>query len=477
MKNLIRASDLTRRRFLRSSAATGVALSYAKMNTRAAEPSDTIRVALIGCGSQGMVLAGAMARIPGIKIHAVVDCWPVKRQTAARNFVVDGFETTEELLAKKGSEIDACVIATPDWLHEPISTLCLKAGKAVYCEKMMSNSIEAAKKMVQSQKETGKLFAIGHQRRSNPRYRQLRDVLLRQENLPGHVTHLYGQWNRSVKPPLRPKQTIPDEKLKGTLGYENWFEFCNWRWFKKYGGGPISDLGAHQIDIFNWLLGTTPKSVTAGGGVDYYKNRKLHPMIDGDNPEITYELLDNAIAIYEYETEQWGTVRAVYQVLTTTGSQAYYEKIMGTEASILISEDPNVKEIYPEKDTFVEARWEQLYADGKLGKPSGPRKFWENPRPWHQDDKWKAGGGPLDVRASKARDPYYLPELSPEIAAKPYHQHHLENFFTTVRNGGSQADLNCPVEDAYKSCVTVLKINESVATGQKYVFKPEDFAV
>ena len=63
------------------------------------------------------------------------------------------------------------------------------------------------------------------------------------------------------------------------------------------------------------------------------------------------------------------------------------------------------------------------------------------------------------------------------LADKLPHQHHLENFFNTVRKGGKQTDLNCPVEDAYKCCRAVLAINQAVAERRTIDFKPEDFQV
>ena len=59
---------------------------------------------------------------------------------------------------------------------------------------------------------------------------------------------------------------IPAEVLAKN-GYGSFDEFRNWRFFSKYGAGPISDLGAHQIDMFNWMYDTTPVSVMAQGGV------------------------------------------------------------------------------------------------------------------------------------------------------------------------------------------------------------------
>ena len=82
---------------------------------------------------------------------------------------VRAYENYEDLLAKE-KDLQAVVVATPDFWHAPITNACLKAGLHVYCEKMMSNTIEGARSMVQTMRETGKLLQIGHQRRSNPRY-------------------------------------------------------------------------------------------------------------------------------------------------------------------------------------------------------------------------------------------------------------------------------------------------------------------
>ncbi|MFR6033148.1 MAG: Gfo/Idh/MocA family oxidoreductase [Bacilli bacterium] len=73
-----------------------------------------------------------------------------------------------------------------------------------------------------------------------------------------------GQWNRAVTKDLEwpKKYEIPADKLK-KYGYKDMAEFRNWRWNKGLGGGAISDLGAHQIDIFGWMLGARPTRVMA----------------------------------------------------------------------------------------------------------------------------------------------------------------------------------------------------------------------
>jgi hypothetical protein len=77
----------------------------------------------------------------------------------------------------------------------------------------------------------------------------------------------------------------------------------------------------------------------------------------------------------------------------------------------------------------------------------------------------------LDVRESPTPPSYDIPVT---LGDKPYHQPHLENFFDTIRG---KAKLNCPAEVGYETAVTVLKVNEAVAAGQKLEFKPEDFMV
>ena len=488
--------DLSRRKFLRNTAMTGAALSYTKIAAHAASAppgaSDTLNVCLVGCGSQGGILKGASLRIPGIKFVAVCDLWDVKARTMARAIGADvkAYQSMDDMF-KAHPEIDCVLIASPDWLHAPQSRKALEAGKQVYCEKMMSNSIESAADMVRAQRDTGKLLQIGHQRRSNPRYQFMRNRLLREKNLIGQITHLYGQWNRSVKMPFEPKagSGIPQDVLNAN-GYTDMFQYTNWRSYKKYGGGVISDLGAHQIDIFNWLLGTTPRSMIASGGVDYFKNLPLQ-----SGGTFSYEQLDNAVVVYEYDVPVFSggvpvmegakpktqLVRAMYQVLTTNGSQNYYEKVMGVEGTIVISEQPVYNQVYREKDTTGDkvGTWEQLARSGFLRKPPATvyNKFWERPKTWNIPDKWLAKEGTQDARVSIPADPYELPAMPKEMDEKPPHQFHLENFYSIVRSGGKQEELNCPVDEAYKCAVSVLKINEAVATGNRIDFQPSDFVV
>ena len=299
---------MDRRSFIRTSVHTGAAagLFLSTSKNAIAQATDSgrkLKCALVGCGAQGNAIRIASKDVPGVQWVAVADIWEFNRRPTARRMqyenkhqvegAVAEYSTIEEMLEKQ-KDIEAVFIATPDFLHAPFSRIALEAGKAVYCEKMMSNTIEGAKDMVKAWQETGNIFQIGHQRHSNPRYHNFRDNIVKKADMLGRITHAYGQWNRGVsasQPLGVPKnQSIPQELLS-KYGFDSMEEFMNWRWYAKYGGGPISDLGAHQIDMFNWTFESTPVSLYATGGIDYY---------DGTNGKAKFVLPDNVMCLYEY---------------------------------------------------------------------------------------------------------------------------------------------------------------------------------
>jgi len=451
-KNTGKEKKLSRRDFIKSSASAGLgmamaggALTGASLSGRAQEkkkPTE-LRLALIGAGTQGRVLIESCLRIPGIRFVAVCDIWEYSQRYASRYLkkygqTVNVYEDYRDMLSKE-KNLDAAIVATPDWMHAEHANACMEAGHHVYCEKEMSNSLDSARTMVQTARKTARLLQIGHQRRSNPRYIHAIDRLIHEKNILGRVNSIYAQWNRAKSDMLGwPKQYTMDQSKLEKYGYASMTEFRNWRLFKKYGGGPLVDLGSHQIDLFSWVYGTNPSSVVASGGIDYYKN---------------WQWYDNAMTIYEFKTKT-GTARAFYQVQTTTKHGGFYEVFMGENGSLQISEVPQ-RGNWAMREAHA-PEWDSLVNQGLLKSEAPPIQKVDTKNIF------------LDVRVTAEAGRWPLPVEM----AKPAHQPHLENFFNAVIHG---TPLNCPPEIAYESAVAVLKANEVIETRRYYRFLPEHF--
>ena len=459
-------AGISRRQFITTGAAATAWLALSRTGLAQASAAmakghpDDLNVALIGCGDQGRVLLNACLKLneingplkmPGVRFKAVCDIWPYAQRYASRYLGKFGHEAKvysdyRELLDKE-KDIHAVICASPDWVHAPITCAALEAGKNVYCEKLMSNTLEGARQMVLTQRKTGKLLQIGHQRRSNPRYLHAKNKLIDQEHLLGRITHASGQWHKAKADDRTcAKNYEMDVATLQKYGYENMQQMLNWRWYKKYGGGPIVDLGAHQIDMFTWFFNANPKAVIANGGVDYFKN---------------HDWYDNVIAIFEYETPE-GTSRAMYDVLTTTSSMGFLEKYMGIEGSLVISEIPRWNQFFREKGITPDTgpKWVALGEKGLI-------KRKEDPTVVEPDPKKDVA---VDSRVSPPPETWEIPVT----LDKPPHLPHLENFFQAIRG---KATLNCPADVGYRSTVAVLKVNEAVAAQKRLEFKPEEYVI
>jgi predicted dehydrogenase len=435
--------SFNRRDFLKSAAtigAIGAAALAAPRILHAANRTDVIRLGLIGCGTQGYVLATNVmkcAKVENVRFRAVCDIWPFNRDHVANMIkkydpAINRYADYGDMLDGEKGKLDAVIVASPDWVHHEHSIACMEAGLDVYCEKEMSNSIDKARQMVQASSRTGKLLQIGHQRRSNPRYQALYDHVVNKKAC-GRLTHVAGNWNRDH--PLTVVLNKADELDAATLrryGYESMQHLRNWRWYRRYSGGPMADLGSHQVDILNWILGHPPRSVLASGGRDNY-------------PQM--EWWDNIIAIYEWDHEEDGnarTIRGNYDLYSTTSNGGYQEVFMGTEGTAVISEDAS-KGGFLHEVTTEESEWEKRFATGPC--------------------EYVIGVGP-SVSARR------YPPIPVPKEPKTEHQPHLENFFHAIRGAEK---LTCPAEVGFETAVTILKVDQAIAAERKLPFRPEEF--
>lgn len=275
----------TRRGFLKTTAITGSALTVAgssmAANATAADDAKKLTVAAIGVGgsrgrySRGGSIARSAAGFGNM--IAVVDVddlhtaefsdWHKKQHGTE----LKKYRDYREMLETEKPQV--VTIGTPDHWHVPIAIAALRSGADVYCEKPLTLTIDEGKQIRKVVEETGRVFQVGTQQRSDSE-RFLTAIAIVQSGLLGKKVNAYVaiggapadgpfeateapadlDWDMWVGP--APKADYSEERRK------------YFRWYFEYSGGKMTDWGAHHIDIAQWALApgeTGPVSIKGVG--------------------------------------------------------------------------------------------------------------------------------------------------------------------------------------------------------------------
>jgi predicted dehydrogenase len=295
---------MKRRNFIQKAGltmASGLILTPAMLDaSRRVSQNDKINIGVIGCNGMGWANTNSLLKMPEVELIGIcdVDKNVINKRVAdyakLRTNKPSTYNDYRELLNNK--EIDAVVIGTPDHWHCKMMVDAVHAGKHVYVEKPVANSIEECNIMMAAQEKTKKIVQAGQWQRSGPHYRKAIDIV-RSGNL-GKIRLVkvwaYQGWMKPV--PVKP-DTTPPEGVDYNLWLgpapkrpfnENRFHF-NFRWFWDYAGGLMTDWGVHEIDIALYAMeALAPVSVTAGGGKLAY-------------PDDASETPDTLQAMFQYE--------------------------------------------------------------------------------------------------------------------------------------------------------------------------------
>ena len=258
--------------------------------------NDKIVLATVGIGK--MMYGSHMPhylRMPEVKIVASCDVDTTRRE-AGKKRVDDAYGNTDcaacndyrEILAR--DDIDAVVCATPDHWHAMVILDTCKAGKDMYCEKPLTNNLMEAKAVMDAVNASGIIFQTGSQQRASGNFRYACELV--QNGRIGKIK----QVTVGVGGPPRPC-SLPEEEMEPGLDWDRWLgpaplrpyhsvlsprgvhnHFPAWRAFCEYGGGGMTDWGAHHFDIAQWGLGmdksgpveiVPPEDPKLGRGVKY----------------------------------------------------------------------------------------------------------------------------------------------------------------------------------------------------------------
>ncbi len=448
-------TNSNRRDFLKTSAIFGTGLMIGNPFSITANPlkaADKINIAVVGCGGRGggMIFSN-IPKIPSANLVAVCDIVESRRERAKNNFEqqyggkVNAYEDFYEMMEKE--KLDAIAMATPDFWHMRHAVDALEAGIPVYCEKAMSNNIADARKMAEAQKRTGVLLQIGRQRRSNDRYRFTKEILLEQEQMFGRLTHAIGQWNRSRIWTQRPsKRDNLDLATVQKYGFETIDQVYNWRNYTKLGGGVVSDLGSHQIDIFNWFVDSFPKTVYATGNNSYFG----------------LEQADTMATILEYDTPK-GPAIGIYENISNSRAIGVYERFIGDDGAFVISEGKD-NQIYRES-RVPSKRWQKYIDAGYLANLADMAEYKEKE------------SGDSGIKETAPQISYDIKDMAgmDKVYNMNSHTAHLYNFVESVRG---EETLNYDAIESYKSEVCIYKIHEAInAGGGRIEIDPSEYEV
>lgn len=360
---------MERRKFIRNSASSVLAgllapsfLQSSSLFANRTGANDKINVGLIGCRSMGW------ANLSDFLIHPEIDCIAlcdvdqhVLSGRAAdlvklRNKKPELYDDYRKMLERK--EIDVIIIGTPDHWHCLQMTDACAAGKDVYVEKPIANSIAECDAMVAAAKRHNRVVQVGQQQRSGNHWHEMKRYI--DSGKLGKIAQVNVWANFNYAAILNP---VPDSPVPAGVDFNFWLGPApvrtfnekrfhgSWRMFWDYGGGLMTDWGVHLLDMALWGMNVTemPNRVIGSGGNFAY-------------PGNYAETFDTLSVIYDFNdfTIQWNNIAG-----TETGpyGRNYGLAFKGTNGTLVINREG--WEVIPEKNKAEPVKGEPDYQDHK----------------------------------------------------------------------------------------------------------------
>jgi len=260
--------------------------------------NDKISIALIGCNGMGWFNLTDHLKFPEVECAGLCDVDEnVLNRRAAELEKMTGkkpklYKDYRQVLEDKS--INAVIIGTPDHWHCLMAVHACEAGKDVYVEKPLANSIAEADVMVKAARKYNRVVQVGQQQRSGQHWQDI--VAIVKSGKLGTIRKV-KTWAYFTYGSGAPK--VPDSPVPAGVDYDMWLgpspkhEFNknrfhgSWRFFWEQGGGLLTDWGVHLLDIPLLAMGvTTPKSISSSGGIYAYPNNAIET---ADTQAVVYD--------------------------------------------------------------------------------------------------------------------------------------------------------------------------------------------
>ncbi len=437
--------EITRRDFIAKSsllaAGTTVGLQHVRTaDLKKAGASDKVRVGFIGVGNRGSQLLEFFMSNKDMEVAALCDVYePYRtrdRSAVPERILASGriprmgesfgkevklYSDFRNLLEQK--DIDAVCIATPDHWHAVMTIMAMDAGKDVYVEKPLTITLKEGRKMAEAQKRTGRVAAVGLNRRGSSVYQKLASEI--QGGRIGKVTTARAHRISNMFPEgigrLKPEDPPAGFNWDMWLGPRSFRPFqyniapYYFRWWSQY-SSQMGNWGVHYMDAIRWLIGeTAPTAITAHGGKYAVKDDRDIP----DTMEVLFELKSGGIIQF-----------CIHEASSGGGIRGGEIELNGTKADLVADEG------------------------GYTITPAGPGQFqdWE---PLSEEEKYS-------IENDESYD-----DLG---SSEPSTGNLIRNFLDSVKSGDTPW---CSLEEGHRSTSFAHLANISLATGMRIEWDPE----
>jgi len=459
MKKKQKIPDLDRRSFLKGSSITtlmvmmgGVPLKAEDKPQADAAPTPEkhagppVNCAVIGCGAQGRDILSGLAKLPNAPVVAICDTYTTPGFLRRAKEFAPKAETVEDytkVLADKN--VQAVFVATPSHQHREIAVAALKAGKHVYCEAPLANTIEDARAIAQAAKAADKLnFQPGLQLRADPQRHFLLQFVRSGalgKTIKGRAQwHKKQSWRRSAPASEREKEV-------------------NWRLRNESSPGLVGEIGIHQVDVGSWFINARPLSVTGFGGVLHWDDGRDVP--------------DTIQAVFEYP----GQVHFSYEATLANSFDGDHEILYGTDSAVMLRQEnawmfkevdsPLLGwEVYARKDQFHKETGIALVANATKLSAVGGEQTEEIP--------FAASSLASALEAFITNTGVTMTAVEDFVSNFGEGAQGLKEYLKTLDKSKTAA---ANYKDGYEATVAVIKANEAILKKQKIVFQKEWFEI
>ena len=272
---------MKRRDLIKQSTLLGVPLILpSRIWAAETKPNELLNVGFIGMGKRTQGLLPDFLRQPGVRVVAVCDVDTNRREAAVKKVDLHyggkgcaGHNDFRKITTDPA--IDVVVVATPDHWHTIQILSAIENGKDVYAEKPLTHNIRESVLLMDAVQKSGRIVQTGSQQRSSREFRVACE--LARNGVIGKIDHGFVNFGGPSKP-----CDLPGEKPEPGLDWDLWLgpapmreynsilsprgvhdNFPMWRMYHEYGGGMITDWGAHHLDIVQWALGKDDSGPTS----------------------------------------------------------------------------------------------------------------------------------------------------------------------------------------------------------------------